>query len=380
MKKFLALSLTICLGSSAFALNWQMVGARSMAMGGAGVVTASGTNAQYYNPALLGEAIGDEKTDENGFHLGIQIETPSTHNESGSSTGEGMSYIKDLLKKGYTPMTNMDIGFGLRRGNFGFSIRSLDVMTMTRTRHTFALVDTAAFTEAAVGYGFYLFHGVRLGGNIKVIQGTALETAFDWSNDNIGFGKLMRDSWHHRKLSTDWGVDLGATVNLSELFQGNFLFDPDLGITAKNLNTPKFKRPAKPNSWADVWHSDDYKLKPQYRAGAAIHPIKNRLTVAADIDLNENETTIENYKSQQLSAGVEVVVWNSHTLQVPLRVGMNKNLAESKAPTYITAGFGTIGHDFDFELGLACGDRTEKVKKYDIPNALGLSMSFAWYF
>lgn len=381
MKKLLVVSLAICLSSSAFALNWQMVGARSMAMGGAGVVTASGTNAQYYNPALLGEPAWDEQTDENGFHFGIQMETPQIGSNTASTLGDGMSYIKDLLKKGYTPYTNMDIGFGLRRGSFAFSIRSLDVMAIRRIGTTnVALADTAAFTEGAIGYGFYLFDGVRLGGNVKVIQGTTMERDFQL-NSNIDFSDLMRKSWHHKKLSADWGVDLGATINLSELFHGNFLFNPDIGIVAKNLNTPKFKRPDRPTGvGVSNWNTDEYKLKPQYRAGAAIHPIKNRLTIAADIDLNNNETSIPNYKSRQLSAGAEVVVWDDHTFKVPLRVGMNKNLAEDKAPTYITAGFGTLGHSFDFELGLAVGDRTEKIKKSDIPNAFGLSMSFAWYF
>ena len=99
MKKLLLVSLTFCLTSSAFALNWQMVGARSMAMGGAGVVNVGGTNAQYYNPALLGEAVGEEQTDENGFHFGMQIETPVIASESSASTSEGMSYIKELLQK-----------------------------------------------------------------------------------------------------------------------------------------------------------------------------------------------------------------------------------------------------------------------------------------
>ncbi len=377
MKKILVLSLAICLSSSAFALNWQMVGARSMAMGGAGVVTASGTNAQYYNPSLLGEPVWDEQTDENGFHIGVQMETPKI-GTTGGSAGEGMSYFKDLLKKGYTPYINADIGFGVRRGNFAFSIRSLDIMSMRRVSGGYVLADTAAFTEAAFGYGFYLFEGVRIGGNLKVIQGTTLERDFKL-NENIDFSELMRKSWHHKKLSADWGVDLGASVNLSELFSGNFIFNPDIGFTVRNLNTPKFKRP-KMRDGAAVWNSDEYKLEPQYRLGAAIHPIANRLTIAADLDLNKNETTIKGYQSRQLSAGLEMIVWDDHTLKVPVRFGMNKNLAEDEAPTYVTAGFGTLGHTFDFELGLAVGDRTEKVKGHDWPNAMGLSMTFAWYF
>ena len=377
MKKLAVLALAICFSSSAFALNWQMVGARSMAMGGAGVVTASGTNAQYYNPALLGEPVWDEQTDENGFHFGVQAEMPKV-GMTGGATGDGMSYIKQWLKKGYTPLINSDIGFGVRRGNFAFSIRNLDTMAIQLKTTTKALADTGLFTEGAVGYGFYLFDGVRLGGNLKVIQGTTMERDFAL-NSNIDFSELLRKSWHHKKMSADWGIDLGASMNFSELFKGNVIFNPEIGIVAKNLNTPSFKRPTKASD-ATVWNTDEYKLKPQYRLGAAIHPIKNRLTIAADIDLNKNETSIDDYKSQQLSLGMEAIVWNDHTLKVPLRIGMNKNLAEDDAPTYFTAGFGTLGHSFDFELGLMVGEKTEKIKGHDWPDALGLSMSFAWYF
>ena len=521
MKKLLAVSLTICLSSSAFALNWQMVGARSMAMGGAGVVTASGTNAQYYNPALLGEIPGDEKTWENGFHLGVQGEKPAIIDASRKlmdvsaqfkqlrinigddallsasdliAISKGMPHIQDLVNDNSFATVSADAGFGLRRGNFGFSIRSINGMVATPvadinnlrigyagdigiqisdntslpTQHTTdaialknaiastpsalenlrkmfgitsgyntaqdlayaivnsledspaashaeitsavnslianlsdltnilnnmtdasdfysgnktrALVDMASFNEASLGYGFHIIHGIRLGGNVKVIEGLMDGTGIMLLSDDVGFSTLMKDAWKNRKFSTNWGLDLGAAINFSDLFQSNVLFNPDLGITAKNLNSPKFKRPKRPAGWAYEWNSEDYKLKPQYRAGASIHPFTNRVTVAADIDLNKNDTISGNYKSRQLSLGLEVIAMQRHTFQLPVRVGMNKNLAEHDAPTYITAGFGALNHDFDFELGLAIGDRTEKVNGNDWPNAMGLSMTFAWFF
>ncbi len=36
-----------------YAEKWQAVGARAMAMGGAGVASATGSAQQYYNPALF---------------------------------------------------------------------------------------------------------------------------------------------------------------------------------------------------------------------------------------------------------------------------------------------------------------------------------------
>ena len=351
MKKVLTLVFAFCLSSSAFALNWQMVGAGSMAMGGVGVVTSEGTNAQYYNPALLGVVDGDEYAYYDAFHVGLQTETPKLGSESGSSPAENLAYLKDLLSKGYSSLTNLDVGFGIRRGNFGFSIRSLGEVAVTPQSGTNALLDGAAATEAAFGYGFHLIEGVRIGANVKVIEGTTMGTTFNWSSDNVGFGGLVKRAWRNKKFSTTWGVDVGAVIN--------FIFNPDIGITAKNLNTPKIK-----NYEGNTERTDKYfKLKPQYRLGAAIHPFTERLTIAGDIDLNENDTLIANYNSRQIAGGIEYLVVNRHTFQVPIRVGVNKNLAEDDAPTYFTAGFGTIGHIFDFELGLAIGDKTEKIDK-----------------
>ncbi len=374
MKKVLILLSAFCLSSSAFALNWQMVGARSMAMGGVGVVTAEGTNAQYYNPALLGVVDGDEYAYYDAIHIGVQTENPKLASESSATAAKGFPYIKDLMKKGYGSFTNADVGFGIRRGNFGFSIRSLETLAVTPQTGTRATIEGMAFTEANFGYGFHLFEGVRIGGNLKVIEGTSIATGFLWNNDEAGFGGLMKRAWRNKKFSTSWGIDLGAAVNLSDLFQGNFLFNPEIGITAKNLNTPKFKR-------YDVYSLKyTYKLKPQYRLGAAIHPI-DRLTIAGDLDLNKNETLIEGYDSRQIAGGVEYLVVDRHTFQIPLRAGINKNLVEDDAPTYFTAGFGAIGHVFDFELGLTIGDKMiKKIDKNKWPNAMGLAMSFSWYF
>ena len=55
MKKifYCTLILLLSVTTKSFADKWQTVGARAMGMGGAGVAIAYGTDAQYYNPALL---------------------------------------------------------------------------------------------------------------------------------------------------------------------------------------------------------------------------------------------------------------------------------------------------------------------------------------
>ncbi len=55
MKKFFCFALIFLVSATAnsYADKWQTVGTRAMGMGGAGVAVAYGTDAQYYNPALL---------------------------------------------------------------------------------------------------------------------------------------------------------------------------------------------------------------------------------------------------------------------------------------------------------------------------------------
>ncbi len=518
MKKLFALMLTICLSSQAFALNWQMVGARHMAMGGAGVATANGTLAQYYNPALL--AVNDiyNKHNEISFNFGLQAETSkalldatkklmdmsdqykkvqyymsstgaNTHAGALKTVFEGMGDINDIFKNDLGVLTNADAGLGFKFGNFAVSARSLGSMSalpvidrqnlilkssssgfnfssvttspagygteaaalssaissanigndlktlisastnnptslaniiinsmvdagsqqseiqaavsemvanmpavanlingisssggLYSDNQTRVMADMAVFSEAALGYGFNLVHGISLGANVKVIEGTTAQTGIFILSDDMGVGDVIKEAWNNKKFSTNWGVDLGAAVNFSELFQADVFFNPQVGITARNINSPKFKRPKAPTGWTLPWNQEDYKLKPQIRAGAAINPFTKRLTLTADIDLNENETVLQNYKSRQLSAGLEVLTIDDYYFKLPLRFGVNKNLAQSDAPMYFTAGFATVTPVFTFELAAAIGDGTEKVDNKDIPNAAALSMNFAWFF
>ena len=518
MKKILILLVTICLASSAFAANWQMVGARSMGMGGTGVATAQGSYAQYYNPALLAVKQEGQKDSQLSIGLGMQGETTSAvydaakqlmdmserykdliaHMNTGANVDEhdlaiifeGMADINDLLKNNTGVLFGADVGAGFKSGNFGVSIRSLGSMaaapvidrnnilinngagglvfvnnTTTPTSSSFAafatmlqtaiqnadvaaelnalingsgtnaeqvanilantlynatggnaaaakpsvdamvanmgsvaeliksapmtglysdnqtrvMAEMAAFSEAALGYGLNIIPGISLGASVKVIEGTTAQTGIFVLTDDIGLGGIIKDAWSNKKFSTNWGLDLGALINFSDLFQGQVLFNPQVGITAKNINSPAFKRPEAPTNWTLPWNSDDYKLKPQIRAGASINPVK-RITVAVDVDLNKNETTLKDYKSQQLAAGVEILTVDDIMFKLPIRFGINKNLAESSAPMYFTAGFATMGHNVGFEMAAAIGDGVEKIDGNNAPNALGLSMNLTVAF
>ena len=74
MKKIFCLVLTFVLfmSVSSYADKWQTVGTRAMGMGGAGVAVAYGTDAQYYNPALLANSNYESNL---SFNINAEIET-----------------------------------------------------------------------------------------------------------------------------------------------------------------------------------------------------------------------------------------------------------------------------------------------------------------
>jgi hypothetical protein len=61
------------------------------------------------------------------------------------------------------------------------------------------------------------------------------------------------------------------------------------------------------------------------------------LTLAADYDLKKNKTLTPGYESQIAAVGLEKTLLSEY---FNLRVGANKNLADSDAKTVYTAGLG----------------------------------------
>lgn len=362
MKKTLLLALTICLTSSAFAINWQMVGARQAALGGAGVANARGGDAQYYNPALLDV---DADYDEIGTYVtaGAQGKYPEVK--------KVLVPNADKFYNKYNTKLDADAGAAIRRGPLYFGVRSLSsLITNTKTTNGRTYADMGSFAEVSLGYAVKVIQGVSIGADVKVIEGMMSQYNELYAKFPNGFGGLMKEIWYNRKLSTSWGVDVGAVIDFSELFQSNFVWSPKVAIVGKNLNNPKFKRLT----------GDKYEMGRQARIGASLHPFTERLTVTADFDLTENETIVKDIKSQQLGAGLEYLLINRHTLKIPLRFGFSKDYENIQEPIYLTAGFGVETADFNFEMALLSGDCMQEVNGHDLPNALGVAMTLSWYF
>ena len=176
---------------------------------------------------------------------------------------------------------------------------------------------------------------------------------------------------------------MGALVNFSQLFERDILFNPQVGLTARNINGPKFDRPDIPVGTdpiiASKWRTDKYQLKPQLRAGAAVNPLK-WMTLAADIDVTENDTLLEGVKSRQLALGMEINLVNHQRFNIPLRVGYNKNLAASEMTPFYTAGIGFNMMHFYIELAGAVSNHTAKVDGKKVPSSGGASLTIGLLF
>lgn len=252
-----------------------------------------------------------------------------------------------------------------------------------KDNETLAMADTAAFGEMSLGYGMKVFRGIKVGGNFKVISGYTAQTGVMILTDDQKVEDILREAKDNKKNTTNVAVDLGAMLNFAQLLEKDIFLNPQLGLTARNINGPKFDRPDLPAGTnpaiAQYWRTDKYQLKPQVRAGAAVNPFK-WMTVAADIDLTENETIASSIKSRQLALGMEFNLVNSQKFNMPLRIGYNKNLAQSNLEPFYTAGIGFNMMHFYIELAGAVSTKTAEIDGNKYPSSAAASLTLGLLF
>ncbi len=202
------------------------------------------------------------------------------------------------------------------------------------------------FVEFPLSYGHPVdlgpFGTLGLGASVKLILGRVYVS--EVRIFNVDSGQIIDKIRNTFKDTSTWGVDVGALWK-----PRNWL---SVGIVAKNLNTPTFDAPTGP----------DFELKPQVRTGVAWDPF-SWLTLAADLDLTENETALAGHDSRNLGGGLEVhpFTW------LKLRGGAYKNLAESDIGTVVTAGL-TLGIKWvNLDVDAASALDTAKFNGRDYP-------------
>lgn len=224
--------------------------------------------------------------------------------------------------------------------------------------------------EVPVTYGRALNSNLSIGGNVKFMKARTYDTevlAFDTE-----FSDALDDARDQYEESTAFGVDLAALYRMGNL---------RVGIVGRNLNSPKFdvKKYMLDNTGGNITYatsSDDITEDPQIRAGIAYKPLPI-LTLAADYDLTENDTTVsDDYKSRNIAVGAELDLLKS----LQLRAGMYKNLSESDMGNIYTAGLGLNLYLFNLDAGVSWASEKVTLDGDDYPKEvrgeLALSMLF----
>jgi len=214
-----------------------------------------------------------------------------------------------------------------------------------------------SLTELAVTYARPLLkENLYVGANAKFMRGDV-----GFYRQDVFAGEELQKALYsnfdkNHKASYAIGVDAGVLYDLRKSWRTK------VGMVIRNLNKPTFKQP----DAGKAAGLDDISVSPQMRVGVAVYPL-NFITLAADMDITKNETVLDGFKSQNLGLGAELNILNKPSLNLALRAGVMKNLAEKDVGSVLTAGVGLNLLHFNVDVGGAISTKTTEVadgKKY----------------
>jgi len=225
----------------------------------------------------------------------------------------------------------------------------------------------ASVGEVAIGAGRSFFQEnaflkrFSVGANVKILRGEVGYAKLNILEKSVQVKDLYKDFTNNLKTSIAFGVDLGILYDMQDT-RAHCRW----GVVARNVNRPEFDQP---QAGKDAGLRD-YSLDPQVRAGGAWRPL-NWMTVVADVDLTNNSTSLPGYKSRQVGGGLEINVFNRSWLNLALRGGLLKNIAEKESSLAYTAGLGLNLLHVCFDVGAALSSKSVKIDTGDqIPSSL----------
>lgn len=393
----------------AAAMPWHSMGPRAMGMGGSQVALAQGPLASYWNPAGLGqlynkhglsvpvgargEFTGSVLEGANNVYQLHQDCAAATYTTSGTCTQARITEALNLLgQNGNGAMVDTGAGIDLKiwrivafANNLAYAAVTPDVDKANTTPATIRnnasslIIRGGSFTELGLGYAHEIGKtGLILGGNLKGIIGRVGYDSLSIISNEPGAGSFnsFKDN---TKTSFQPAIDAGMLWDMRETFPV-LPMRPRFGLVGRNLNGPKFKQP----DVAVAAGEGKFKLRPQARMGIAVSPFKF-WHLTADMDLTENLTLIDGRKSRYLGAGTEINVFNRNWLNIPLRVGLQKNVSkDSDSGVAYTAGIGLHFLYVRADIGAMVSSKTTTLKSETetekIPNnvAASGSISIMW--
>ncbi|MDP3291914.1 MAG: conjugal transfer protein TraF [Sulfuricurvum sp.] len=421
-KIVLSFAASACIAVSTSAMEFQVLGAKAAAMGGAGIATSPSSLAAYNNPALLannpekfslhiGGGIGLKDTgagkavsDLSDLDFsGVSHIVDGTANTASAEDIATLIHAKNIIVgmhgKGF--QLNPTADFGLSFGSFGtglFVTSDIGAIANVDQTHT-ALI----FAGTAAGSYYDISSGTAVASDLTTYNATSLQYAIDNDLTNldvlglavaevplayghafdVGFGtvgvggslKLMSGKTFYKSIALDeensfdnidqnsvtsstFGIDLGTT------FKPKAVESLTLALVGKNLNSPEF----------DAFGGRKYEIEPSFRAGGA-YKLTDIVEFALDADLTTNKG-LTGYDTRYIGGGVNV---DLSALEV--NVGLMKNTASNdEAGVIYTAGIATGPDWLHFELSAQMASKTGEVEGTSYPKQalVNFAISSAW--
>ena len=401
------------------AREFRPIGYESIAMGGAGVASAKGAMAAYYNPALLGlisestevagtagAAVREHNLAENldalndaQFSAALARVVQNATLVPGPNTAADRQSLTDSQrilssmaggKNGLTLLPNAAVGFQIK--HFGVGVYGISEGSAT------AIVDPDHLALSVANGGFYYAYDPATDTYSAITQAQYQASSLEYAVNNqltyvqlsgmeleeipvsyghpiaLGAGilsvggtiKLMSATTYNSRIKVDTTSSaVEDQLNNSDKDSDAVSMDAGLAFTPngrQNLTLGLVGKYLNSPRFATVVAGEDYQIKPQFRAGLNA-AVSSNIDFALDCDLSKNKTFIRDVDTRYIGGGFNVrpLSWFS------FRVGAMKNLASANEGTVFTGGVGFGLSWLRVDLALQRSRRKGTLDGEDIP-------------
>lgn len=419
-KKAISYIAAAMLASSAFGMEFQPLGFESISMGGAGVASAKGSMAGYYNPALLAKSPNVVEISLGGG-VGIRennlADNLDTLNKaefidtldriannapvSGSNSDTDKKNIQlslDTLKKigdenGLALMPTAFFSAQIKNyalGVFGFG-EGTATAVIDRNRLDLIVEDNGNYYKydpvndiySTTDYNDYVNNSIEYAVNngttyLKLTGLSVVEVPISYAQSyninkigelSIGLSlKYMQGITYNGSVSIDTKSG-DVNDNLDNADKTSSSFGVDLGMLyipekLSDLTIGVVGKNLNSPEFDTIDPNVSYTVDPQVRMGIAYTGISS-LDIALDVDLTENETFIKGFDSRYIGGGFN---WHP-TSWFSLRAGLMDNLSDSTEGVIYTAGLGFGLKWFSFDISAQLSSKNgyydgEEIPKY----------------
>lgn len=407
--------------AAAWAVEFQAIGFESIGMGGAGVASARGSMAGYYNPALLaaspnlvdivpgiGIGVREFNLSENIDRLaGAGLDTLFSDLAAAAPGGAAPAGVNQRAKDVQSSIQalsggNNSVGL-MPTGTLGIQVRNIALgVYLTTDAGAQAMVD-AARTDFIIkrtvgGVDVYAKYDPTTNtyavSDAATYNATSLEYAIDPTHRTTylkldGLATMEVPISYARRIPVPVGtLAIGASVkpmqgityhrdvhintesgDISDQLENNDKQSSTIGFDFGALYIPPVVRNVRfglvgknlNNPKFETTTGADMEASAMWRAGMAME-LTSLLTMAADIDLTKNER-FDGTTSQYVGGGV-----NFHPLGIlSLRAGALKNMSNNRDGLIYTAGIGLGFKMLQFDLAAQMASKSGEYDGGSIP-------------